>query len=69
MGGVKKYFQFVDKHTAHRGEEDIILVIQSWLEKFVLGCVNPSAGAVARSHNLGQTFLANSVKKSARCLQ
>ena len=32
--------------------------LQSWPKKFVLGCV---AGAVARSRNLGQTFLANSV--------
>ena len=35
--------------------------IQSWPKKFVLGCVIPPAAAVARSHNLGQTFLANSV--------
>ena len=35
--------------------------IQSWPNKFVLGCVIPPAGAVARSRNLGQTFLANSV--------
>ena len=30
-------------------------------KRFVLGCVIPPAGAVARSRNLGQTFLANSV--------
>ena len=30
-------------------------------KKCVLGCVIPPAGAVARSGNLGQTFLANSV--------
>ena len=37
------------------------LLLQSWPKKFVLGCVIPPAGAVARSRNLGQTFLANSV--------
>ena len=37
--------------------------VQSWPKKFVLGCVIPPAGAVARSLNLGQTFLANSVGK------
>ena len=35
--------------------------VQSLPKKFVLGCVIPPAGAVARSRNLGQTFLANSV--------
>ena len=36
--------------------------VQSWSKKFVLGCVILPAGAVARSRNLGQTFLANSVE-------
>ena len=35
--------------------------VQSWPKKFVLGCVILPAGAVARSRNLGQTFLSNSV--------
>ena len=35
--------------------------IQSRPKKFVLGCVIPTAGSLARSRNLGQTFLANSV--------
>ena len=35
--------------------------VQSWPNKFVLGCVIPPADAVARSRNPGQTFLANSV--------
>ena len=38
--------------------------VQSWPKKCVLGCVIPPAGAVARSRNLGQTFLANSVHTS-----
>ena len=35
--------------------------LQRWPKKFVLGCVNPPAGTVARSRNLEQTFLSNSV--------
>ena len=35
--------------------------IQGWPKKCVLGCVLPRAGTVARSSNLRQTFLANSV--------
>ena len=35
--------------------------VQSWPKKFVLGCVIPPAGVVARSRNLGHTFLAHSV--------
>ena len=35
--------------------------VQSWPKKCVIGCVILPAGAVARSRNLGQTFLANSV--------
>ena len=30
--------------------------VQSWPKKFVLGCVIPPAGVVARSRNLGHTF-------------
>ena len=37
------------------------LCLQSWPKKCVLCCVILPAGAVARSGNLGQTFLANSV--------
>ena len=32
-------------------------------KKVVLGCVIPPAGAVVRSRNLRQTFMANSVHK------
>ena len=31
-------------------------ILQSWPKKFVLGCVIPPAGTVARSCNLGLTF-------------
>ena len=40
--------------------------LQSWPKKFVLGCVILPTSAVARSRNLGQTFLANSVH-TCRC--
>ena len=36
---------------------------QSWPKKCVLGCVIPPAGAVARSRNIGKTFLSNSCTK------
>ena len=39
----------------------LFLSVLSWPKKCVLGCVIPPAGAVARSRNLGQTFLAISV--------
>ena len=36
-------------------------LLQSWPKKVVLGCVIPPVGAVARSRNLGQTILPNSI--------
>ena len=46
-------------------KQDLHNYIQSCPKKFVLGCVIPPAGAVARSRNPGQTFLAY----SAVCLK
>ena len=38
--------------------------LQSWPKKFVLGCVIPPAGTVARSRNLGHTCLAHPVYRT-----
>ena len=38
-----------------------IVCLQSWQNKFVLGCVNSPPQPEAGSHHLGQTFLAISV--------
>ena len=35
--------------------------VQTWPKKFVVGCVVPPAGALARSRNQAQPFLATSV--------
>ena len=37
--------------------------LQSWPNKFVLGCVISPLRQQAESRNLGQTFLANSVRQ------
>ena len=53
-------FDLRDRSEAKTALKNLLSHIQSWPKKFVLGCVIPPAGAVARSRNLGQTFSANS---------